>query len=531
MDISQTKTNEIAEIMSEKIEADKEILSTMPKNNAKNIKKCLEKISELKKEYEKYQDDILKTFEKRYKKATEIEISKDIENLNIRLNTIEKVLPLLNDQKTSYEKMGLDKIIFKIDRYYKGNLDDINEQIEEAIKKFESVGIKLELSDFKYSTYVNQYMKVFFQEMKKGDANSSKMKEKFEEVYWKCSDIIVHIELNIRNIYLKNQPQIDKYFEKKRNDLLKQWDKTLSEIMKSYLELKSQKQEAIAHDKKQLLDSFLSGKFNVKDFEPAQMEKNYSKILAPSIIENIETNQVEIEKSVVEFLNSLYEYKNYMKFKFIIDDVKKYYKEKDNYKNAYKDNKKNVDAIEKQLKKLNKKLSHQGLFAKKEKEVKQSAEQKQMTADLKKAYKDLDLNKFYNKVSTNLEDNSTVYDVLKLASSYYNYLIKCMIENNSKITQEQMDTMVHELDEFLKSPCINIVNNLTILDENDVAIIIKDRYRLLNFNIEKEDFSLKNINNLIAVLEIIEKDFGLNRAGLKVGDVEEIVELKDVLKL
>ena len=36
----------------EKIEADKEILSTMPKNNKKNIAKYIQKVQELKKEYE-----------------------------------------------------------------------------------------------------------------------------------------------------------------------------------------------------------------------------------------------------------------------------------------------------------------------------------------------------------------------------------------------------------------------------------------------------------------------------------------------
>ena len=36
----------------EKIETDKEILSTMPKNNKKNIAKYIQKVQELKKEYE-----------------------------------------------------------------------------------------------------------------------------------------------------------------------------------------------------------------------------------------------------------------------------------------------------------------------------------------------------------------------------------------------------------------------------------------------------------------------------------------------
>ena len=100
----------------EKIAVEKEVLSTMPKNNAKNVDKYLEKVLQLKKEYEEYQENIVKIFNKRYKKATDIRTTKEVENLLVRLNTIENALYLLSDVKTSYEKMELDKIIYKIGR-------------------------------------------------------------------------------------------------------------------------------------------------------------------------------------------------------------------------------------------------------------------------------------------------------------------------------------------------------------------------------------------------------------------------------
>lgn len=521
---------EMKEIL-EKIEVEKELLSTMPKNNEKNVSKYLDKIKELKEEYEKYQDMIVKSLNKRYKKATEIEATNEVENLDIRLKTIENTLYLFNDEKTSYEKMELDKIIYKIGRYYKENLENINEQIEKAIKRFSGVGINLELSDFNYSIFVEQYMKVFFEERKKGNIDSNILKSKFEEVYWKCPDIIIHIELNLRNIYLQKQSQIDKYFEKEKNQLLKQWNKTPKEIMNSYFEIKMQKSNTLAHDKKRLLDSFLNGNLNIKDYAPDRVQSNCSKILSPAMVEQIETNQDEVERSILEFLNSLYEYKNYMNFKFIIDDVKKYYQEKEKYKKSYDDTKKKIVDAEKKLKKLNKKTSAKGLFGKKNKEIKQSAEQNQMILELKKTYKELDLNKFYNKIYTNLGENSSIYDALNLANSYYNYLTGCMIENNKTITQEKMDEQIKKLDEFLKNPYNNIINNLTFTDEKDIAMVIKDRYKLLNFNIKQEDFNIKNVDNLIATLENIVTSFYLKKTGLEVKKIEEILQIKDTLKI
>lgn len=513
--------------MLEKIEVEKQLLSLMPRNNNKNISKYLEKIQELSKEYTKTQEQIEKILVKRYEKALNVKKSNEIENLEIRLNTIEKTLYLLSDEKTSYEKMELDKIIYKIGRFYKGNLEYINEQIEQAIRKFSSVGIHLQVSDFDYSIYVEQYMKTFFKERKNGDINFNTLKTKFEEVYWKCPDIIIHIELNLRNIYLSKQKQIDKFFEKEKNKLLKQWGKTPKEIMNSYLGIQMQKQEVLLKDKKQLLDRFLKGELNIINYTDDKIQASYTKLLP----NRTEANQEEIEKSILEFLYSLYEYKNFMKFQFIIDDIKKYYKEKDKYKKSYEETKKKIIDEEKKLKKLNKKVSGKGLFGKKNKEVKISAEQNQIILELKKMYKELDVNKFYNKIYCELGENSTIYDALFLANSYYNYLTNCMIENNKTITPEKIEQQIRQLDEFLKNPYNNIITNLTITDEKDIAMIIKDRYQLLNFNIKIEDLNGKNLDNLITTLENIVTSFCLKKSDLKTQYIEEMMKIKGTLKI
>ena len=77
----------------------------------------------------------------------------------------------------------------------------------------------------------------------------------------------------------------------------------------------------------------------------------------------------------------------------------------------------------------------------------------------------------------------------------------------------------------------NIINNVTLLEENDIAMIIKDRYKLLNFNIEKEDFSAKNTNNLIKTLENIIIARNIEKVNLKIQNIKEIIELKQALKI
>ena len=138
---------------------------------------------------------------------------------------------------------------------------------------------------------------------------------------------------------MQKQAQIDKYFDKEKTKLLKQWEKTPKEIMNSYFGIKAQKEEKLAQDKKLLLQAFLNGKYNIKDYAQDKIDSNYSKILSQAMISELENNREQIEKNIFEFLNSLYEYKNYLNFKFLVDDIKKYYQEKDKYKKSYEDTK------------------------------------------------------------------------------------------------------------------------------------------------------------------------------------------------
>ena len=168
------------EEITDKIEANKEVLSTMPKNNIKNMDIYQKKLEELEEEFKKYQKDISNRLQRRYQNATKKALNKEIENLETRLKTISYILELLDEEKTSYEKMGLDRAIFTLSRYYKENLENINEQIELCINSFSKVGVQVSLDDFDYSIYVKNYMRTFFQELEKGDINSDKSKEKFE---------------------------------------------------------------------------------------------------------------------------------------------------------------------------------------------------------------------------------------------------------------------------------------------------------------------------------------------------------------
>ena len=329
----------------EKIEADKEILSTMPKNNKKNIAKYIQKVQELKKEYETEKEKTYKEISKNYKKIVEIAENTEIAKLKSELEEISTFLQLLDEIQTSYEKMGLDKKIYKLNRFYKENLESVNSEILSCINKFAEAGVTLTKDDFNYSIYAHEYMETFFKEI--NDINSDTLKEKFENMYWKCPDLIIHIELNLRHIYMNNKKNIDKYYENQKQNVLNKLNADTAKVYEKYKATKIKLYDIIETDKFTIINHFLDGQLVEKDYEEDKIKQEYNKVLAKGITQSTSKKAIkEISENVIKFINSLEEYKNFLKYQFIYDDIKSKYKQREDHKNNYATTKKEITSKE-----------------------------------------------------------------------------------------------------------------------------------------------------------------------------------------
>lgn len=514
------------EELSKKINIHKEILDAMPKNNSKNIKEYINLVENLKIEFSSYQQDVLREMEKRLKQIKNVKKNLEIEELKQKIDNNEGVLYLLNTVDTSYEKMDLDKSMFNLKQYYNKNLEIVNESISYCIKKFEEVGIELGVKDFDYSEYVKEYFTIFFSDLESEKINSKKIKNKFDEIYWKCPEIILHIELNIRYLYLKNEKKIDKYYNNQKRNLLRNF--TAKEIETRFEELKKQYDIKVKEDKAILTHKFLDGELSTKDYTQNSILDNYTMFIPREEIENIDNNRMnEINLNICKLINSIYEYKKYLQFKFIIDDIKKKYNEQENYKNTYVQTKKEIMKKEKKRILLNKKINKKSNT--KKRNNKNVEQRNNLIIELKQLYKDLDTYKIYNKVATKLSDESTIDDVLYVASSFYGYLFTCAYENNKEITEEEIDKIIEELKEFVKYPYKTIINNIKILDERNIELMIKDRYQLLNMNIKKEDLQQDNLDSLIDIATRIEIMSYIKKNKVDLEQIENACEFKKIL--
>ena len=180
------------------VETAKEVLSSMPINNAKNLALYLNKVKELKEEYTSYKDEVFNEIKKRSAKYLTYKPSDRLELVRKELLDY-KDLGLFNPINTPFEKMGFDTLLYSLTHYYKNDLSSVNNDIKEALEKFELVGVTLTEKDFVYSNYARKYIK----ELLKDDSNE-RMKDVFEDLHWKCPDVISHIETSLRILFDKN---------------------------------------------------------------------------------------------------------------------------------------------------------------------------------------------------------------------------------------------------------------------------------------------------------------------------------------
>ena len=520
--------------LNNQIEIDKEILSVLPVNNKKNLNEYKLKCKEIKTNYESYLENINSEIKRRVIKIKSIPSSPQIAETAKQIWKMEKI-KLLSQNITSFEKMDLDEILFVLKRFYKNNLELINESIEKCLDKFQEVGISLSIEDFNYSIYTKEYMKVLLEEIETGEINSTKVKENFEQIYWKCPDIITHIELNIRSLYLKYEKQIDKYFEDTRKEILKEFNvDDEDEAYKKYDLLKSRLIGLQNKDSNLILQRFEEKKEFTKDFEKLTVQGQYKKLLGIDYEDLDEAQIDEFNKNIFRLRDNLYEYKNFLNYKFIYDDIKEIFNSKEKYGAIYNAKLKLVKKKEAELFKLNKKIEkqakHSGLILRLFKKNNNMLEKKNTDSntkilELKDIYRELEQNKIKNVISTVLNENSTIFAALNLVKPFCNFLVDSIIKKYEDISQDDIEITLGEFRNYIDFPNLNIINNTSISEDKDLSLVIKDKYNLSNIKISKEDLSEENLDKLINSAKIICNSYYLENSKLTLDDVKFVLQV------
>ena len=286
------------------------------------------------------------------------------------------------------------------------------------------------------------------------------------------------------------------------------------------------------------MQKFVSGEWKIKDFNNKEMTVLYDRLSAKKYNEANEKQQEEINNNFGKLLNTLIEYNAYIKYKYIIDDLKVKYKNKDSFKNLYENKSKELRKKEQELIKENKKhnriirLSKNPLFVLFKKKMDRKIYEfpvlsNNMIKEIKKLYEELDEQLVNTRIAEYVDDNCTIKYMFKIAVSFYTYaynLIKKHYEDDDVNIEEELQ----ELIDFINQPYKVMLNNIKLAEEPEITSIISNRYKILNINLEKEDLE-ENLDNLIEDVEKIVDFHNIQKSDLNIEDIEFVEKVKPMI--
>jgi len=498
-----------------KIELEKEILSTLPTNTKKNKEAYIAKVQELKKEYEEYKEKVLQAIVKRYNDEVQISENSNLTEIENQIKELEEVRNVISNAKNVYEKTGLDKEIFNLKRFYKKNLATVNNIIANCVKIFDKVGIEFDYRDFNFTEYTKQYMDKFLKEARTGVLDLDIMQNEFEKIYWKSPDILLHLQLNFRYIFLKKEAEIIKYYNDQKGMAQTSLSDGISNIEEKYRALNKEYIEKNKEQKEIIVNRFLSGELNIKDYEDKSISKTYSRFIN---LDTLEEKREEINLNLIKLLHNLYEYRNYLKYKFIFDDMKTKYLEEGDEKTTYNSIKKQIiDSVEA----LNNNAGGFKLF-------KKTAERKSMQ-EISSLFEELDKVEVEEKIKEKLTQKSTIKEMGEVAAAFYKYLFISIIENDKEIEEPQIIGKIEEFKKFIDYPYNTISESISMMDDKEIALIIKDRYTLFDIKITKDQLDEGSINSLINDLEKIENYYYIQKANIDLNKIDGLYKMKKIV--
>lgn len=474
---------------SEKIDVQKEVLNALPKNNTKNINAYKKEIEKIIENYNSDKKLIIEEIKKRYTAYSQTVKDDNIDTVSSNMEDIYSKLLLINNYNSSYEKSGLDKLLYNLGHFYNNEFNKINEYIDEVLDIFDKVNVTV---TFDYSYYCNLYMNKYISVHDDIDKKNIILKDFFEEIYWKCPDIISHITLNFKYLYYVNKKKFDDYYGNIVNGYINDG------IKDKYSLLYNEKNKLIDNSKYLLLNSFISDSLNINDYSSDKIGKIYNSF-------GINLDE-EVNEDIINLYHSLVEYRNYLHFKYIVDDIRILFNDKDKYKGIFNSKKKEINKLESKLFKINKKVNKaysRGKDNKFDNIVNESI------TTLKGLYEELEKNYFLEKIM-GLSDDSSLYDILYLASSNYNYLIELMKSKEINYSVE-----INEFRKFINTPNANIIPNILFNNADiDIAMIISDKYNLFGFELNKENLNIDNLDNYINDLKVLINYANMGKLGI-----------------
>ena len=180
---------------------------------------------------------------------------------------------------------------------------------------------------------------------------------------------------------------------------------------------------------------------------------------------------------------------------------------------------------------LNKKIAKTGFFRLKGNKLTEAKQRKtELMNELIADYNELDTLKIKDTIYKYVDVDTNYYDLLKFATYNFNYFASLIKAQNEDADIETIKDSMLELQKFIYDNYIDIINNVTILEERELDKIICEKYKLNSISITPEKMDLDQIDVLISDIHKLLLNYDINRLGLNLKDIKFLLDVPEIVK-
>lgn len=200
----------------------------------------------------------------------------------------------------------------------------------------------------------------------------------------------------------------------------------------------------------------------------------------------------------------------------LLEDMKNKISNKDTYKSKKNTLQKEINKLEKEIIKLNhnKNETKIGLFKSKKKDDKLLFKYNESLEKLSTNYDTYDEEIFNIRISNSLTLDTTILEVFKFITSNFLYFVSERKKEDDNLTINILNEEYIDLQNIINQDNFIFINHIALLDEQNLKMIIADKYKLENINLEITSLEDDNLENTIKEVDILYNYYNLGKANL-----------------
>ena len=477
--------------------------------------------------FSKYKVIIENEMAKRIKRLLPKDKTRSYDKEQTTISNLLNLVKLNSDISDSF-KLKIDFIVASISD--NTTLDELNEIIKRFIDVFMSFGIVLKIDDFKYTMFTEKYMNAFLE-----NSDYNKMKDIFERIYFTCPEIKLQLKMNLKCIISEYKKELSVHASNLKQKLFLEYEVNSTNVIDKYVNYRNEVGSKKAEDAFNNTKLFLDGNKRIDDYlemAPART-KNYNLFAINGNYDELnKIDKKSYDSAIMGLYLTLTELKKYYRYEFIIEDLLKRYKEKDNVKSLFDAKKKEIEKEEKNRLVIYKeyiKATGVGFLARKN-EVKMKNSMLKMNEQIKKL--NLLYEEFYDLEITNnlnkLNDSSSIYDLLMMSLSSFDFLEE-KFTNNEEFNNISLEECVEEYFKFIFNPNNIFLRKVNVLVEYNIAEIVSDKYRLLNLNVTEEMVNKENIDSTMESVSFINLIHNIEKSDISLEKIKNLDEMLNIV--